>query len=76
MWWHRCSRCWRCCRCCCPAHAGALRWNCALNPLFRRTVCGGDFEGELIRSSFGITHSLPFVADRVRLLIEVEGMAA
>jgi len=58
-----------------PLSLRALRWNCALNPLFRRTVCGGDFEGELIRSSFGITHSLPFVADRVRLLIQVEGIA-
>ena len=52
----------------------ALRWNCGLNPLFRREVCGGDFEGELIRSSFGITHSLPFVADKVRLLVQVEGI--
>lgn len=52
----------------------ALRWNCGLNPLFRREVCGGDFEGELIRSSFGITHSLPFVADTVRLLVQVEGV--
>lgn len=52
----------------------AVRWNCALNPLFRREVCGGDFEGELIRSNFGITHSLPFVADRVRLLVQVEGI--
>ena len=58
-----------------PLTLRTLRWNCALNPLFRRTVCGGDFEGELIRSSFGITHSLPFVADRVRLLIQVEGIA-
>ncbi len=58
-----------------PLTLRALRWNCALNPLFRRTVCGGDFEGELIRSTFGFTHSLPFVADRVRLLVEVEGIA-
>ena len=52
----------------------AVRWNCGLNPLFRREVCGGDFEGELIRSAFGITHSLPFVADKVRLLVQVEGI--
>ena len=52
----------------------AVRWNCALNPLFRREVCGGDFEGELIRSTFGITHSLPFVADKVKLLVQVEGI--
>jgi len=52
----------------------AVRWNCGLNPLFRREVCGGDFEGELIRSNFGITHSLPFVADKVKLLVQVEGI--
>ena len=52
----------------------ALRWNCGLNPLFRREVCGGDFEGELVRSTFGITHSLPLVADKVRLLVQVEGI--
>ena len=52
----------------------AVRWNCGLNPLFRREVCGGDFEGELVRSNFGITHSLPFVADKVRLMVQVEGI--
>ncbi len=52
----------------------AVRWNCGLNPLFRREVCGGDFEGELVRSVFGITHSLPFVADKLRLLVQVEGI--
>lgn len=36
-------------------------------------VCGGDFEGELLRSDFGATFGLPFVADRVRLLVQVEG---
>ena len=36
-------------------------------------VCGGDFEGEILRSDFGITFGLPLVADRVRLLVQVEG---
>lgn len=58
-----------------PLTLRATRWNCALNPLFRRTVCGGDFEAEIVRSSFGITHSLPFVADTVRLVIEVEAIS-
>ena len=58
-----------------PLTLHAQRWKCGLNPLFRRTVCGGDFEGELIRSTFGITHSLPFVADKVRLRVQVEGIA-
>lgn len=38
-----------------------------------RETCGGSFEGEFSRSEFGITHSLPFVADRVRLRVQVEG---
>ena len=57
-----------------PLTLRALRWNCALNLLLRREVCGGDFEAHIDRSVFGITHSLPFVADRVRLLIQVEAI--
>jgi polyisoprenoid-binding protein YceI len=52
----------------------ALRFNCYTSPLLRRQVCGGDFEGEFLRSTFDITHSLPFVADRVRLLVQVEAI--
>ena len=58
-----------------PLTLRTLRWNCALNPLFRRTVCGGDFEAEIVRSSFGITHRLPFVTDTVRLVIQVEAIS-
>jgi polyisoprenoid-binding protein YceI len=58
-----------------PLTLKAQRFRCYLSPLFRREVCGGDFEGELVRSSFGITHSLPFVADKVRLLVQVEAIA-
>jgi polyisoprenoid-binding protein YceI len=36
-------------------------------------VCGGDFEGELKRSDFGATFGLPFVADTVRLVVQVQG---
>ena len=36
-------------------------------------VCGGDFEGEILRSDFGATFGLPLVADRVRLVVQVEG---
>jgi polyisoprenoid-binding protein YceI len=39
-----------------------------------REVCGGDFEGELSRSEFGITFGLPFIGDRVRLLVQVEAV--
>jgi len=35
-------------------------------------VCGGDFEGELRRSDFGATFGLPFIGDRIRLIVQVE----
>lgn len=36
--------------------------------------CGGDFVGELLRSSFGATFGLPLVSDRVRLRVQVEAL--
>ena len=39
-----------------------------------REVCGGDFEAEFNRSLFGITHSLPFVADKVRVIVQIEAV--
>ena len=52
----------------------AQRFRCYTQPLLRREVCGGDFEATLPRSAYGITHSLPFVADTVRLLVQVEAI--
>jgi polyisoprenoid-binding protein YceI len=36
-------------------------------------VCGGEFEASLLRSEFGATFGLPFIGNRVRLLVQVEG---
>ena len=55
-----------------PLSLRALRFSCRTDSTPPREVCGGDFEGEIRRSDFGITHSLPFVADRVRLVVQVE----
>lgn len=52
----------------------ALRFSCRQDAEPAREVCGGDFETEFDRSAFGVTHSLPFVADRVRVLIEIEAV--
>jgi len=57
-----------------PLTLTAVRFNCYTSPLIRREVCGGDFEGSFSRSAAGITHSLPFVADTVRLLVQVEAI--
>ena len=56
-----------------PLTLRALRFACRNATEPAREVCGGDFEAEFQRSDFGITHSLPFVSDRVRLVILVEG---
>jgi len=57
-----------------PLELRALRFNCYTSPLIRREVCGGDFEGQFSRGAVGITHSLPFVSDTVRLLVQVEAI--
>ena len=57
-----------------PLTLTAVRFNCYTSPLFRREVCGGDFEGQFSRGAVGITHSLPFVSDTVRLLVQVEAV--
>lgn len=59
-----------------PLSLRALRFDCrgaAHDDKGRGQVCGGDFEGELKRSDFGVTFALPFVADTVRLMVQVQG---
>ena len=51
-----------------------LRFSCRMHPTARRELCGGDFEGTIKRSDFGISFGLPFVADTVRLVVQVEGL--
>ncbi|MDP1648810.1 MAG: YceI family protein [Rubrivivax sp.] len=54
-----------------PLSLHALRFACRGDETAE--VCGGDFEGEILRSDFGATFGLPFVADRVRLVVQVGG---
>lgn len=39
-------------------------------------VCGGEFEASVLRSDFGATFGLPFIADRVRIVVQVQGRGA
>jgi len=57
-----------------PLSLTALRFACRQDAERGREVCGGDFEGFFNRSEFGMTFGLPLVADRVRLLVQVEGV--
>jgi len=52
----------------------ALRFGCYTHPQLQREVCGGDFEGELDRANFGASFGMPFVANRVRLVVQVEAI--
>ena len=58
-----------------PLTLTAQRFACRQDSGSRPTaeVCGGDFEGELLRGDFGASFGLPLVANRVRLLVQVEG---
>lgn len=58
-----------------PVTLKATRFNCYTSPIFKREVCGGDFETTIQRSQWGINYGLPLVApDDVRLLIQVEAI--
>lgn len=58
-----------------PVTLKATRFNCYVNPLLRREVCGGDFESTLKRSQWGVNWGLDMgVPDEVRLLIQVEAI--
>jgi polyisoprenoid-binding protein YceI len=58
-----------------PLSLNAIRFSCRTDGRGDEAVevCGGDFEGELLRSEFGATFGLPLVGDRVRLVVQVEG---
>lgn len=51
----------------------AQRFLCRSEPLpTPHEICGGDFEAHIKRSVFGLTHSLPFVDDTVRILVRIQ----
>ncbi|MGJ7496903.1 YceI family protein [Variovorax sp. RT4R15] len=58
-----------------PILLRASRFNCYLNPLIKRQVCGGDFETTVERSQWGIVWGLNFgFEDKVKLLVQVEAI--
>lgn len=58
-----------------PVVLKASRFNCYLNPLIKRQVCGGDFETTVERSQWGILWGLNFgFEDKVKLLVQVEAI--
>jgi polyisoprenoid-binding protein YceI len=58
-----------------PFTLKATRFNCYISPMLKREVCGGDFEGTLQRSQYGMNHLIPMGApDTVKLVVQVEAI--
>jgi polyisoprenoid-binding protein YceI len=57
-----------------PVTLKANRFNCYMNPMVKREVCGGDFETTIQRSQWGSTYGLPGIPDNVKLIVQVEAV--
>jgi polyisoprenoid-binding protein YceI len=57
-----------------PVTLKAVNFNCYNNPIFKRVVCGGDFETTITRSAYGMSYGLPGIPDNIRLLIQIEAI--
>ena len=58
-----------------PVTLKANLFNCYQNPMFKREVCGGDFEATIQPTLWGISTYIPTIApDKVRLVVQVEAI--
>lgn len=57
-----------------PVRVNVSNFNCGLNILVRKTVCGGNLVANFKRSDFGMTKYLPMVGDDVTVSIPIEAM--
>ncbi len=57
-----------------PLTLRASAFNCYLNLLLLREVCGGDFEATLQRSRWGMDRAQNVAPDTIRLLVQVEAI--
>lgn len=57
-----------------PVTLTATRFNCYMNPMLKREVCGGDFETTVQRTQFGNSYGVPGIPDNIKLLIQIEAV--
>jgi polyisoprenoid-binding protein YceI len=57
-----------------PVTLKATNFNCYLNPMLKREVCGGDFEATIQRSQWGMNGLLMVAPDNVRVIVQVEAV--
>src|SRR5476651_487028 len=58
-----------------PIVLKAQNYNCYMNPMVKREVCGGDFDATIVRSQYGVTYGLNYgFPDAVHMVIQVEAV--
>ena len=58
-----------------PVTLKANQFNCYMNPMVKREVCGGDFETTIDRTQFGMNYGIDWGFPKdVRLVIQVEAI--
>lgn len=57
-----------------PVTLKASNFNCYLNPMLKREVCGGDFEATIQRSQWGLTGLAMVAPDNVRVIVQIEAV--
>ena len=57
-----------------PVTVKTTSYNCYMNPMLKREVCGGDAETTIQRSAFGMSYGLPFIPDDIKLVIQIEAV--
>jgi polyisoprenoid-binding protein YceI len=58
-----------------PLTLKASKFNCYMNPMVKREVCGGDFEATIQRSLWGASYGIAYgFSDAMRLVVQVEAV--
>lgn len=58
-----------------PITLKANKFNCYMNPMLKREVCGGDFEATIKRSQWGASYGINYgFSDDMRLVVQVEAV--
>ena len=58
-----------------PLTLKANQFTCYQSPMLKREVCGGDFEGTLDRTAFGMDYGVQFGFDKnVKVIVQVEAV--
>ena len=58
-----------------PVVLKATNFNCYVNPMLKREVCGGDFETTIQRSQWGMGWGINLgIPDTVKLAVQVEAV--